>query len=201
MRPRSRPGLRKYRRQPVRRSRQVPDLFQTQCPRYFVFSRSRRTEPTVQPCADRMRPDEAVVIATAVITRTEVAAALSRAQRDERMGAGEARRAEREFLEDWGDFGKVERESAPGVPARRIQHSQTMVAAGIASPSSPGCPARASRCSRLPAVRGGTPRCTAPRRAPANRRGGLHRRIDAAGTSPRPAGRVDRAEARMPECA
>ena len=55
----------------------------------------------------RAKLDEAVVIATAVITRTEVAAALSRAQRDGRMGAGEARRAEREFLEDWGDFGKV----------------------------------------------------------------------------------------------
>ena len=55
----------------------------------------------------RAKLDEAAVLATAVITRTEVAAALGRAQRDERVGASEARRAEREFLEDWPDFGRI----------------------------------------------------------------------------------------------
>ena len=54
--------------------------------------------------------------------------------------------------------------------------------------------ARGHACSTV------APRRTAPRRAPANPRGGVHRRIDAAGTSPRPAGRVDRAESGMPEC-
>lgn len=51
--------------------------------------------------------DEAIAIATALITRTEVAAALSRARRESRIDAGEGRRAEQEFLEDWDDFGKV----------------------------------------------------------------------------------------------
>ena len=53
------------------------------------------------------RIDEATVIVTALITRTEVAAALSKALRETRIDAGEARRAEQEFLEDWADFGKV----------------------------------------------------------------------------------------------
>ncbi len=51
--------------------------------------------------------DEAIAIATALITRTEVAAALSRARRETRINAEEARRAELEFIEDWADFGKV----------------------------------------------------------------------------------------------
>ena len=51
--------------------------------------------------------DEATAIVTALITRTEVAAALSKALRETRIDAGEARRAEQEFLEDWADFGKV----------------------------------------------------------------------------------------------
>lgn len=51
--------------------------------------------------------DEATAIVTALITRTEVAAALSRAQRETRIETEEARRAELEFLEDWADFGKV----------------------------------------------------------------------------------------------
>ncbi|MCY4634756.1 MAG: type II toxin-antitoxin system VapC family toxin [Acidobacteria bacterium] len=51
--------------------------------------------------------DEATAITTALITRTEVAAALSKAQRGTRINAEQARRAEEEFLEDWADFGKV----------------------------------------------------------------------------------------------
>ena len=51
--------------------------------------------------------DEARAIATALITRTEVAAALGRARRETRIDAEEARRAEQEFLEDWADFGRV----------------------------------------------------------------------------------------------
>ena len=51
--------------------------------------------------------DEARAIATSLITRTEVAAALSRARRETRIDGEEARRAETEFLEDWADFGRV----------------------------------------------------------------------------------------------
>ena len=51
--------------------------------------------------------DEATAIATALITRTEVAAALSKARRDNRIATDEARRAEQEFIEDWSEFGKV----------------------------------------------------------------------------------------------
>ena len=43
--------------------------------------------------------DEATAIATALITRAEVAAAPSKARRDNRIAADEARRAEQEFLE------------------------------------------------------------------------------------------------------
>ena len=61
--------------------------------------------------------DDAMAITTAVITRTEVAAALGRASRAPRLDADgaqrprldteDARRAEQEFLEDWADFGRV----------------------------------------------------------------------------------------------
>ena len=51
--------------------------------------------------------DEAIAIATALITRTEVAAALSKAQRETRISTRESQRAEQEFLEDWADFGRV----------------------------------------------------------------------------------------------
>ena len=51
--------------------------------------------------------DEAIAIATSLITRTEVAAALSKARRETRIDADEGRRAEHEFLEDWADFGRV----------------------------------------------------------------------------------------------
>ena len=51
--------------------------------------------------------NEAVAVATALITRTEVAAALSKARRETRIDAAAGRRAEQEFLEDWTDFGKV----------------------------------------------------------------------------------------------
>ena len=51
--------------------------------------------------------DEATAITTALITRTEVAAALGRAWRDARLDSEGARRAEQEFLEDWADFGRV----------------------------------------------------------------------------------------------
>ena len=43
--------------------------------------------------------DEATAIVTALITRTEVAAALSRAQRETRIEAEEAGRAEQELLD------------------------------------------------------------------------------------------------------
>ena len=51
--------------------------------------------------------DDAVAVATSLITRTEVAAALWRAVRKRRVDAKGARQARREFLEDWADFGKV----------------------------------------------------------------------------------------------
>ncbi len=51
--------------------------------------------------------DEARAIATALITRAEVAAALSRARRETRIDVEEAQRAEQEFIEDWADFGRV----------------------------------------------------------------------------------------------
>ena len=51
--------------------------------------------------------DEATAIATALITRTEVAAALSKGCREIKIDAEQARRAEEAFLEDWPDFGKV----------------------------------------------------------------------------------------------
>ena len=51
--------------------------------------------------------DEARAITTALITRTEVAAAIGKARRDARIDVQEARRAEQEFLEDWADFGRV----------------------------------------------------------------------------------------------
>ena len=51
--------------------------------------------------------DGAVAVATSLITRTEVEAALGRAAREGRVDDKGARQARREFLEDWADFGKV----------------------------------------------------------------------------------------------
>ncbi len=55
----------------------------------------------------RAKLDEAAVIATVVITRTEVASALDQALKRDRIGSSETQRAEQEFLEDWPDFGKI----------------------------------------------------------------------------------------------
>ena len=48
--------------------------------------------------------EEAETVGTVVITRVEVAAALAKAVRDQRMNRNEALAAEREFLDDWDDF-------------------------------------------------------------------------------------------------
>ena len=50
---------------------------------------------------------DAPVVGTALITRIEVAAALAKAVRDDRMEPAEAHDAERDFLDDWTDFTKV----------------------------------------------------------------------------------------------
>ena len=51
--------------------------------------------------------DAAAAVGTALITRVEVAAALARAVRDDRMELAEARDAERDFLDDWTDFTRI----------------------------------------------------------------------------------------------
>ena len=53
------------------------------------------------------RMEEASTVGTVLITRVEVAAALARAVRDQRMADDEAREAEREFLGDWDDFARI----------------------------------------------------------------------------------------------
>ena len=50
---------------------------------------------------------DAAAVATALVTRTEVAAALAKAVRDDRVDEDEARRAHRKFLREWPDFGRV----------------------------------------------------------------------------------------------
>ena len=50
---------------------------------------------------------DAPVVGTALITRIEVAAALAKAVRDDRMEPAEAHDAERGFLDDWADFTRV----------------------------------------------------------------------------------------------
>ena len=53
------------------------------------------------------RIEDAPVVGTALITRVEVAAALAKAVRDDRMPSAEAREAERDFLNDWADFTRI----------------------------------------------------------------------------------------------
>ena len=50
------------------------------------------------------RIEDAPAVGTALITRVEVAAALAKAVRDDRMPSAEAREAESDFLDDWADF-------------------------------------------------------------------------------------------------
>lgn len=50
---------------------------------------------------------DAAAVATSLVTRTEVAAALSKAVRDDRVDEDEAQRAHRKFLQEWPDFGRV----------------------------------------------------------------------------------------------
>ena len=50
---------------------------------------------------------DAAAVATSLVTRTEVAAALAKAVRDDRMDEDEAQRAHRKFLREWPDFGRV----------------------------------------------------------------------------------------------
>ena len=51
--------------------------------------------------------DEAPAVGTALITQTEVAAALARAVRTGRLEEEDARRAHEEFLQEWPDLGRV----------------------------------------------------------------------------------------------
>ena len=50
---------------------------------------------------------DAAAVATSLVTRTEVAAALAKAIRDHRVDEDEARRAHRKFLRDWPNLGRV----------------------------------------------------------------------------------------------
>ncbi len=54
------------------------------------------------------RIEDAPAVGTALITRVEVAAALAKAVRDDRMPSAEAREAESDFLDDWADFTTIE---------------------------------------------------------------------------------------------
>ena len=53
------------------------------------------------------RIEDAPAVGTALITRVEVAAALAKAVRDDRMPSSEAREAESDFLDDWADFTRI----------------------------------------------------------------------------------------------
>lgn len=53
------------------------------------------------------RMDDAVAVATSLVTRAEVAAALAQAVRDRRMDDRGAKRAYREFSREWPDLGRV----------------------------------------------------------------------------------------------
>ena len=53
------------------------------------------------------RIEDAPAVGTALITRIEVAAALAKAVRDDRMPSAEAREAESDFLDDWADFTRI----------------------------------------------------------------------------------------------
>ena len=53
------------------------------------------------------RIDEAPAVGNALITRVEVAAALAKAVRAQRLDRNEAEDAEREFLDDWDDFTRI----------------------------------------------------------------------------------------------
>ncbi len=53
------------------------------------------------------RIDDARSVGTALITRAEVAAALAKAVRDDRMGLAEAREVERVFAGDWTAFTRI----------------------------------------------------------------------------------------------
>ena len=50
---------------------------------------------------------EAAAVATSLVTRAEVAAALASAVRSGRVDEEDARRAHRKFLGEWPDFGRV----------------------------------------------------------------------------------------------
>ena len=50
---------------------------------------------------------DAAAVATSLVTRTEVAAALAKAVREDRVDEDEAQRAHRKFLREWPDFGRV----------------------------------------------------------------------------------------------
>lgn len=53
------------------------------------------------------RMDDAVAVATSLVTRAEVAAALARAVRERRMDDRDAKRAHQEFSREWPDIGRV----------------------------------------------------------------------------------------------
>ena len=50
---------------------------------------------------------DAAAVATSLVTRTEVAAELAKAVREDRVDEDEAQRAHRKFLREWPDFGRV----------------------------------------------------------------------------------------------
>ena len=50
---------------------------------------------------------DAAAVATSLVTRTEVAAALPKAVRDDRVDEDEAQHAHRKFLREWTNFGRV----------------------------------------------------------------------------------------------
>ena len=66
------------------------------------------------------RIEEAAAVATSLVTRAEVAAALASAVRSGRVDEEDARRAHRRFLSEWPDLGRVP------VTEKLIQHADTL---------------------------------------------------------------------------
>ena len=92
----------------------VPKLVRDSPERYSELRRQLINVVFVQRRAGHSRTqrrrrgmEEASTVGKVLVTRVEAAAALARAVRERRIDQCQAHEAEREFLDDWGDFARI----------------------------------------------------------------------------------------------
>ena len=119
------------------------------------------------------RMEGAPTVGTALITRVEVAAALAKAVREQRMNQDAAEEAQREFLDEWVDFTRIGVTDALAARAGNLAWGNTGCGATtLRSSQQPWCGKRQPKTRKTRSCsRASTTSCAKQRRRKVSKRG------------------------------